>query len=57
MARPLATTVVGGALNRARSLGERGIRMEWRDMAPVILILGFVVLWFYILPRLGVRTT
>jgi len=31
--------------------------MEWRDVAPVVLAIGFLVLWLFILPRLGVRTT
>ncbi len=31
--------------------------MEWRDVAPVALAIGFLVLWLLILPRLGVRTT
>lgn len=31
--------------------------MEWKDIAPVAVPIGFLVLWFYILPRLGLRTT
>jgi len=31
--------------------------MEWRDIAPVTLAIGFLVLWLFVLPRLGVRTT
>jgi len=31
--------------------------MEWRDIAPVALTIGFFILWFFVLPRLGVRTT
>lgn len=31
--------------------------MEWRDIAPVALASGLLVLWLFVLPRLGVRTT
>lgn len=31
--------------------------MEWKDIAPVALAIGFLVLWVFVLPRLGVRTT
>ena len=31
--------------------------MEWKDIAPVALAIGFLALWFLVLPRLGVRTT
>ena len=31
--------------------------MEWREIAPVALAIGFLVLRLYVLPSLGVRTT
>jgi hypothetical protein len=31
--------------------------MAWQDIAPVAFIIGFFVLWFFVLPRLGVQTT
>jgi len=31
--------------------------MEWRDIAPVTLTIGFLILWFFVPPRLDVRTT
>lgn len=30
--------------------------MEWRDILPVAVAVGFLLLWFFVLPRLGVRT-
>ncbi len=30
--------------------------MTWEEIAPVALAAGFLVLWLFVLPRLGVRT-
>ena len=30
--------------------------MEWKDIAPVALAIGFLILWLFVLPRLGMRT-
>ena len=27
--------------------------MEWQDIVPVALAIGFLVLWLFVLPRLG----
>ena len=31
--------------------------MEWKDIVTLALAIGFLVLWLFVLPRLGVRTT
>ena len=31
--------------------------MEWRDIVPLAVAGGFLLLWLFVLPRLGVRTT
>ena len=31
--------------------------MEWREITPVAVAVGFLLLWLFVLPRLGVRTT
>jgi hypothetical protein len=31
-------------------------RMDWEQLLPVAALVGFVVLWLFVLPRLGVRT-
>jgi len=31
--------------------------MEWRDIAPVAVAVVLFVVWLFVLPRLGLRTT
>lgn len=38
-------------------LPKGGRPVEWKDIAPVALAIGLLVLWLYVLPRFGVRTT
>ena len=28
--------------------------MDWQDLAPVAVLLGFLILWLFVLPRAGV---